>query len=363
MRRTGTLPHVLITGGAGFIGTNLAAYLLARTEERVVIFDNLSRPGVELNLAWLKTLDASGRLRFMRGDVRHPVRVAEAVQNASAIYHLAAPSPPPGIQIDPKMEFDINVTGTVNLLEAARLSGKKPAFLFASSAKVYGPLNSLPVVHEGLASHAADPAFRGVSESAPVDYHCPANSTKSAADQYVREYARLYELPTVALRMSCIAGPGQFGNEGQGWVAHFVYSALAGRPVTIFGDGLQVRDVLHVSDLVNGMQAARAYIGVTAGKAFNIGGGVARSISVREMLSLIEQICHQPVQCHYQPERPCDQAIYISDNSWFSTETGWAPRRTIEQTVRDVSAFWHSHRQRLIHPHTPHRGRSVSRAA
>ena len=365
MRRNGMhhAHHTLITGGAGFIGTNLAAYLLARTEERVLIFDNLSRPGVELNLAWLKTLDATGRLRFMRGDVRNPARVMEAARNANAIYHLAAPSPPPGIDPDPNIDFDINVTGTVNVLEAARLSANKPAFLFASTGKVYGSLNSIPLMHDGLESRAADPSFRGISESAPVDYHCPVNCTKSVADQYVLEYARLHGLPAVALRMGSIAGPGQFGNEGQGWVAHFVYSALAGRPVTIFGDGLQVRDVLHVADLVNAMQSARAYIGVTAGKAFNIGGGPTRSISVRDMLTLIEHVCHRKVECHYKPERPGDQAIYISDNSAFSTETGWTPRRTLEQTVRDVSAFWHSHRQRFILPHTPHRSRSATRAA
>src|SRR5580704_5394353 len=254
--------HVLITGGAGFIGTNLAAHLLAHTDAAVTVFDNLSRSGVELNLAWLKTLAGSKRLRFVRGDVRHEERLVQAARTADEIYHLAAPSAGPELLADPRLDFDVNVTGTVNVLEAARRSGKMPLVLFASTGKVYGTLGSIPLRHTPKRVEPLDAAFHGISETTPIDVYCPYSCTKSVADQYVRDYARHYGLPTVVFRLGCIAGPGQFGNQGQGWVAHFVYSALAGRPVTVYGDGTQVRDILHVSDLVNAVNAARAYVPV-----------------------------------------------------------------------------------------------------
>ena len=340
--------HVLITGGAGFIGTNLAAHFLANSDAVVTVFDNLSRPGVELNLAWLKTLDRARRLRFVRGDVRHAERIAEAARTADEIYHLAAPSPGPALLTEPRLDFDVNVIGTVNVLEAARRSGRSPMVLFASTSKVYGALDSIPLTPGATRLEPADSAFRGSSEASPVDFHCPYACTKSVADQYVRDYARHHSLPTIAFRLGCIAGPGQFGNQGQGWVAHFVYSVLAGRPVTVYGDGLQVRDVLHVADLVNAVNAARAYLPVVAGKAFNLGGGMSRSVSVKEMIALIEQICHKPVQHGNGPARPGDQPFYVSDNTRFLNQTGWMPRRSLEQTVRDISAFWHANRTHVM---------------
>jgi CDP-paratose 2-epimerase len=356
--------HVLITGGAGFIGTNLAAHLLANTDAAVTIFDNLSRRGVELNLAWLKTLDGSRRLRFVRGDVRNNQRITEAARTADEIYHLAAPSAGPDLLAEPRLDFDVNVTGTVNVLEAARHSGRSPLVLFASTGKVYGALDSISLNREATRVQPALPEFRGISEATPIDFHCPYACTKSVADQYVRDYARLYNLPTVVFRMGCIAGPGQFGNQGQGWVAHFVYSALAGRPVTIYGDGLQVRDILHVTDLVSAMNTARAYLPIIAGKAFNIGGGSGRSISLNEMIGLIQKICHQPVHCGYEPVRPGDQLFYVSDNIRFSNQTGWMPRRSLEQTVRDISAFWHANRMDVMRPqHIVVRRKSIERAA
>ena len=210
---------------------------------------------------------------------------------------------------------------------------------------------------------AATPGFRGISEATPIDFHCSYACTKSVADQYVRDYARLHNLPTVVLRMGCIAGPGQFGNQGQGWVAHFVYSVLAGRPVTVYGDGFQVRDVLHVSDLVNAMNTARAYLPVVAGKAFNVGGGVSRSVSVREMISLIEHICHKQVQCSFVPARPGDQLFYISDNTRLFNQTGWLPSRTLEQTIRDISAFWHANRTYVMRAPAPGRSKAIVQAA
>ena len=355
--------HVLITGGAGFIGTNLAAHFLAHTDAAVTIFDNLSRRGVELNLAWLKTLDGSRRLRFIKGDVRNAPRITEAAQSADEIYHLAAPSAGPDLLAEPRLDFDVNVTGTVNVLEAARISGRSPMVLFASTGKVYGALDSVPLNHEGTRVEPAIPGFRGISEATPIDFHCSYACTKSVADQYVRDYARRYNLPTIVFRMGCIAGPGQFGNQGQGWVAHFVYSVLAGRPVTVYGDGLQVRDILHVADLVSAVNAARAYIPVVAGKAFNVGGGKSRTLSVNEMIGLIERVCHRQVQCGYEPPRPGDQLFYVSDNMRFSNQTGWMPQRSLEQTVRDISAFWHANGLYVMRPYVAGRRKSVKRAA
>ena len=355
--------HVLITGGAGFIGTNLAAHFLAQTDATVTIFDNLSRRGAELNLAWLKTLDSSRRLRFVRGDVRNSPRVTEVARTADEIYHLAAPSAGPDLLAEPRLDFDVNVSGTVNVLEAARKSGRFPILLFASTGKAYGALDSIPVKHEATRVQPDIPGFRGISEATPIDFHCPYACTKSVADQYVRDYARLYNLPTIVFRMGCIAGPGQFGNQGQGWVAHFVYSVLAGRPIRVYGDGLQVRDILHVSDLVSAVNAARAYVPVVAGKAFNIGGGMNRSMSVIEMIALIERICHKQVHRGYEAARPGDQLFYVSDNLRFCNQTGWVPRRTLEQTVRDISAFWHANRMYVMRPVESVRRRSVERAA
>src|SRR5579862_3966365 len=179
MRHSANRHHVLITGGAGFIGTNLAAHLLAQTDSSVTLFDNLSRRGVDLNLAWLKTLDGSGRLRFIRGDVRNAHRITEAARTADEIYHLAAPSAGPDLLAEPRLDFDVNVTGTVNVLEAARRSGRNPVVLFASTGKVYGALDSIPLKHNASRLVPADPALRGVSETTPVDFHCSYACTKS----------------------------------------------------------------------------------------------------------------------------------------------------------------------------------------
>lgn len=347
--------HVLITGGAGFIGVNLAANLLARTDARVAIFDNLSRPGVELNLAWLKTLSGAGRLRFIRGDVRDAQRVRDAARNACEIHHLAVTAPPPGVAADLQTEYDVNVNGTLNVLEAALHAPARPPVLFTSTSKIYGSLPAIPLVEEPTRLRAADPHFRGVNESTPLDAHVPPNTTMTAADEHVAQFVRDYGLPAVTLRLGSVAGPNQFGNEGQGWVAHFIYSALSGRPVSVFGDGLQVRDVLHVSDVVEAIIAARAYLGTVSGKSFNIGGGMERSVSVREMLALIQRLCHVPVHTTQQPARPFDQLLYISDNSLFTRYTGWLPRRTLEQTVRDISAFWHAYRTHGYVPARPRR--------
>ena len=336
---------VLITGGAGFIGSNLAERLLREPETRVRVFDDLSRPGVEHNLAWLKEIGASDRLEFIRGDVRNAAEVCRAAKDVDEIYHLAAQVAVTTSIHDPRRDFDINVMGTFHVLEAARRSGRNPFVLFTSTNKVYGSLYGVPVKVSGTRYCADASDFCGVGETEPLDFHSPYGCSKGAADQYVRDYARIYDLPTVVFRMSCIAGPRQFGTEDQGWVAHFLYSTLEEKPITIYGDGFQVRDVLHVADLVDAMLAAREHRTSTAGQIYNLGGGPERAISIVEMLDAIaDETGVKPVLL-YDAIRPGDQPLYVSDTRKLSEHTGWKAKHSTEQTLRAIHHFWRNNQK------------------
>ena len=341
---------ILITGGAGFIGSNLAERLLADPTARVRIFDNLSRHGVRANLDWLNSLDGADRLEVLKGDVRDPAAVVAAVRNVTEIYHLAAQVAVTTSLIDPRTDFDINVSGTFNVLEAARQSGRNPFLLFTSTNKVYGSLHRVPIEIQ-LGHYAASlPDFCGVNEEEPLDFHSPYGCSKGAADQYVRDYARIYNLPAVVFRMSCIAGPRQFGTEDQGWVAHFLYSTLERQPITVYGDGFQVRDVLHVHDLIDAMGEVRTHLPRTAGEIYNLGGGLARAVSVIEMLEAIKQATGVEPSLRYSDVRPGDQPLYVADTSKLAAHTGWYPHRSLGKTLEDINAFWRSNR-RLIAEH------------
>ncbi len=334
--------RVLITGGAGFIGSNLAARLLQVPSTHVMVYDNLARPGVERNLAWLRSLASPGQLAVVPGDVRDRTLLAEAAVGATEIFHFAAQVAVTSSIDDPLADCHTNILGTLHVLEAARAARIPPLVLFTSTNKVYGSLEKLPTQRIGDRYAFADSAFEGVSEQHPLDFHSPYGCSKGAADQYVHDYARIYGVPTVVFRMSCIAGPRQLGTEDQGWVAHFLYSALEGNPVTIYGDGCQVRDVLHVHDLVDAMEAAVAHRQRTAGEVFNVGGGLAQAVSVREALALIERQTGRPVEARYAEARPGDQRIYISDTARLRTATGWRPTRSLDRTFADIGAFWQS---------------------
>ena len=331
---------ILITGGAGFVGSNLAARLLAEPGTKLRIFDDLSRRGVEHNLRWLQSLAPSGRLEWTHGDVRRAGEVAQAAEDATEIFHLAAQVAVTTSVDQPRADMEVNVVGTFNVLEAARRSGNNPFLLFTSTNKVYGSLEGVPVVNSGSCYRAASPQFRGVTESEPLDFHSPYGCSKGAADQYVRDYARIYELPTVVFRMSCIAGPRQFGTEDQGWIAHFLYSVLEGKPITVYGDGCQVRDILHVADLMDAMMAVRQQPAVTAGQIYNVGGGPERAVSVREALREIERLTGEKARLHFSEVRPGDQPLYISDTARLSADTGWSPRRSLTETFSDIYNFW-----------------------
>lgn len=345
---------ILITGGAGFIGSNLAERLLGEQTNKVRIFDNLSRPGVSNNLEWLQGLAGNHRLEFVNGDTRDATAVRDAVCDADEIYHLAAQVAVTTSVECPRGDFEVNALGTFNILEAARCSGRRPFLLFTSTNKVYGSLHGVPVKLEGTQYRAQRPRFLGVNEAEPLDFHSPYGCSKGTADQYVRDYARIYDLPTVVFRMSCIAGPRQFGTEDQGWVAHFLYSVLEGKPITVYGDGFQVRDVLHVSDLVNAMQAVRASFELTAGEIYNLGGGMERAISVVEMLYAIGQETGRQPVVRYSKTRPGDQPLYISDTSKLTRDTGWRPQLSCSDILQSIHRFWREN-CRLLAEHRTHR--------
>ncbi len=348
---------MLITGGAGFIGSNLAQRLLNEPDTTVRIFDNLSRSGVERNVTWLKNLSHAARLDFIRGDVRDAAAVSSAARGVSEIFHLAAQVAVTTSVDDPQADFQVNAAGTMNVLEAARASAHKPFVLYTSTNKVYGSLEGVPVRVKKSRYCAVDASFSGVTEAEPLDFHSPYGCSKGCADQYVRDYARIYDLPTVVFRMSCIAGPRQFGNEDQGWVAHFLYSVLANKPITIYGDGYQVRDILHVHDLVDAMLLARAQQKGTAGNVYNLGGGPTRSVSVLELLQAIEKRTGTAPRLRHAAVRPGDQPLYISDTSKLESDTGWRARRSLTETLDAIHDFWQENAEvissRFIPNNTP----------
>ena len=334
---------VLIFGGAGFIGSNWAEYLLTRTDANVHIFDNLARRKVEHNVKWLKSRPgAASRLKFTIADVRDARAVRKAVYGASEIYHFAAQVAVTTSLEDPRHDFEVNAGGTLNILEAARQSGNRPFLLFTSTNKVYGKL---------VDAEAADGwrEGKGVPESQPLDFYSPYGCSKGTADQYVHDYSRIFRIPTVVFRMSCIAGPRQFGNEDQGWVAHFVYSALQAKTISIFGDGRQVRDVLAVRDLVRAFALAYENQKKTAGHIYNIGGGTENTISLLGLVKTMEMALHVPVRYRFRASRPGDQPIYVTDFSKFHAHTQWAPQRSVLQTLHDIW-HWYEENQSLCLP-------------
>jgi CDP-paratose 2-epimerase len=313
----------LVTGGAGFVGCNLVDKLLTQSNE-VRVFDNLSRPGVERNLEWLRTRHPRG-LAFEKGDVRSFDRVRAAMEGTDGVFHLAGQVAVTTSVSDPREDFGVNALGTLNVLEAARESGAVKFVFYSSTNKVYGALADFGVV-ERSGEYGLKDLPTGVSESAPLDFFTPYGCSKGAADQYVRDYQRIYGLPTVVFRMSCIYGPHQFGTEDQGWVMHFVKSVLAGEPIIIYGDGKQVRDVLYVDDLVEAFLRAAQRIDSCAGKVFNIGGGPANAMPILEVFDHLKALGHDPPPLSFEDWRWGDQKVYVSDISRAARELGWEPK-------------------------------------
>jgi CDP-paratose 2-epimerase len=337
--------HVVVTGGAGFIGSNVAAAFL-RDGHRVTVFDNLVRPGSERNLGWLHSLPEAAELRFVSGDVRDAEQVRAAIggPNVHLVFHFAAQTAVTTSVVDPGTDLQINIVGSHNVLEAVRQSVAPvpPMMFFTSTNKVYGAMPHRDARETESRYVFADPqlAEYGVGEDEPLDFHSPYGCSKGAADQYVHDYSRIYGLRTVVFRMSCVYGPRQFGNEDQGWVAHFMLAVAGGRPLAIYGNGKQVRDLLFIDDLVNAFKLAALHIESTAGQVYNIGGGPASSVSIwAELRSRLEEFAGRELSVRMHDWRPGDQPVYVSDTRRAYHDFGWQPRVGIEEGLRRLWAW------------------------
>jgi CDP-paratose 2-epimerase len=336
---------VLITGGAGFIGSNAASRFLRRGDEAVIL-DNLSRKGCESNIEWLRP---QGSLTFLKVDIRDAGEVRDAFsahRDAALVLHLAGQVAVTQSLDDPDLDCRVNVLGTLNVLEAARAAKIPAPIIYSSTNKVYGQLDDLAIgAANGRCSFADLPC--GVSEDRALDFHSPYGCSKGAADQYVRDYHRIFGLNTVVMRQSCIYGPRQFGVEDQGWVAWFMIAAACDRPVTIYGDGRQVRDILHVDNLIDAFEAAAANIGRVAGSVFNIGGGPENAVSLLEVLRFIEHRRGACVPLRKAAPRPGDQRVYVSDIGRAGRDLGWTPRTSWREGLDGLFEWVREHRQEL----------------
>lgn len=332
--------RILITGGAGFIGCNLAQRLLARGHT-VTVYDNLSRPRTPFNLDWLRQVahDTSGSLQFVEADVRDAAALEFAARSADAIFHLAGQVAVTQSVHDPRADFEINALGTLNVLEAARLAPTQPIVVYASTNKVYGGMEEVAIVEEPTRYRYRDLPY-GIAETQSLDFHSPYGCSKGAGDQYARDYHRIYGLKTVVFRQSCVYGQRQFGVEDQGWVAHFVIAAQFGRPITIYGDGKQVRDVLHIDDLLDAYELALERINSAAGKIYNVGGGITNTLSIwAEFQPILSRLAGQPVvPARYGDWRPGDQPVFVSDIRQIERDLGWRPRIGVEE---GIARLWH----------------------
>ncbi len=330
---------VLITGGAGFIGTNMADRLL-REGQPVIVFDNLSRAGVERNIAWLRRTHGE-LVEFRQGDVRNMAVLTDAVRAAAHVFHFAAQVAVTTSLVDPFLDFEVNARGTLNVLEAVRACADAPSVLFTSTNKVYGDLDDIALRTGCGRYEPVNDAIRaeGIGETRPLEFHSPYGCSKGVAEQYVLDYARTFGIRAIVFRMSCIYGPHQCGTEDQGWVAHFLMAAAHGDPLTLYGDGMQVRDILFVDDLTEAMSRAHQGIGRLTGQAFNIGGGPRNTTSLLELMQLIGELHDSPPLTTFEAWRPADQRYYVSNTRRFEEATGWQPRVGVLEGVRRLDQW------------------------
>lgn len=338
--------RILVTGGAGFIGSNLVNRLLQQGKS-VTIFDNLSRSGCQQNIAWLRQQYGQDAFQLVQADLTDDAALERAASGVERIYHLAGQVAVTTSVKNPRQDFEANALGTFNVLEAARTVANDPIVLYASTNKVYGGMEEVAIAEDELRYYYADFPY-GIAETQPLDFHSPYGCSKGAGDQYVRDYARIYKLRTVVVRQSCIYGYRQFGIEDQGWLAWFIIAALKGRPISIYGNGKQVRDVLFIDDLLDGYEAIVQNIERAAGQVYNIGGGPENTISIwREFGPLLEGLLGRPIPVEYQTWRPGDQPVYISDIRKAGHELGWRPRVPVAQGT-ECLYHWIANNQSLF---------------
>jgi CDP-paratose 2-epimerase len=324
---------VLITGGSGFIGCNLA-HRFCSAGKPVILYDNLSRAGVEANAQWLRQTHGD-LVQVEIGDTRDQRLLGESVRQASAVFHLAAQVAVTSSLTAPTYDFEVNARSTLNLLEALRALPNPPPLIFTSTNKVYGSLDDVDLRNAGERYEPIDEtiASSGIGEDQRLDFYSPYGCSKGAADQYILDYARTFGLPAVVFRMSCIYGPHQFGTEDQGWVAHFLIRALEDRPITLYGDGRQVRDVLFVEDLIDAFLLAKKHIRTLSGQVFNIGGGPGNTTSLLQLVDLITELQAKRPRLRWDTWRPGDQRYYVTNFSKFHTATGWVPQVAMAEGI------------------------------
>ncbi|MDB5384248.1 MAG: CDP-paratose 2-epimerase [Rhodospirillales bacterium] len=334
---------ILITGGAGFIGCNLADRLATEGHD-VLVYDALSRAGVEGNLRWLRQRHPQ-RVSSVIADVRDGDALAKAAGECRAVFHFAAQVAVTTSLADPQEDFAINLQATVQLLEAMRRQGGGAPLIFASTNKVYGDLADVQLEKHDDAWLPQDAALRqsGIGEDRSLEFHTPYGCSKGAADQYVLDFARSFGLPAAVMRMSCIYGQRQMGTEDQGWVAHFLIRALHGEPISIFGDGCQVRDVLDVGDAVGAYMAAWRRIDLVRGRAFNLGGGPSNAISLRQLIARIESLTGKRVATRHEEWRAGDQRYFVSDTRRATEALDLPAPRPWRDGVADLAQWLRVH--------------------
>ena len=352
------MQNYLVTGGAGFIGSNYVNRLILRGEN-VTIYDNLSRPGARLNITWLQETWGEKAYQLVVGDVSNAQAMLELAVEADVIVHLASQVAVTTSVLSPREDFEINALGTFNVLEAARLSGRNPVVLYASTNKVYGGMEEAALLEESTRWRYADlPA--GCPETQRLDFHSPYGCSKGCGDQYTRDYARIYGLRTVVFRQSCIYGPRQFGMEDQGWLAWMIIAAITGSQISIHGDGKQVRDVLFVDDLLDAYDSAIANIDRVKGEVYNLGGGPENVISVwAEFGPLLEEELGKSIPVVWRDWRPGDQKVFVADISKAGQALGWKPKIHVEEGV-DRLISWVKKNQSLFQPPVKNPGRRRS---
>ncbi len=335
----------LVTGGAGFIGSNYVHRLLSRGED-VVVYDNLSR--APRNVEWLRQTFGADSFRLIQADVRDAERLAQAAKDADVIVHLAGQVAVTTSVVNPREDFEANALGTFNALEAARLSGRNPVFIYSSTNKVYGGMEDVEIVEEPTRWRYKEMEM-GCPETQPLDFHSPYGCSKGTGDQYVRDYHRIYGLNTVVMRQSCIYGERQFGIEDQGWVAWFTIAAVVGKPITIYGDGKQVRDILFVEDLLDAYDLAVAKIDVARGQVYNLGGGPQNVMSIwAEFQPKLEKLLGRSIQTARGDWRPGDQRVFYADIRKAERELGWKPKIGVDEGVRRLFEWVSRNRELFV---------------
>ncbi|MDI6825939.1 MAG: GDP-mannose 4,6-dehydratase [Candidatus Aenigmarchaeota archaeon] len=344
------MSRILITGGAGFVGCNLADYFLKKGHD-VTVFDNLFRKNVEKNIGWLKQKHKKG-LTTVKGDIRDFERLLVNVKDVDTMFHCAAQTAVTTSVKNPVEDFEINALGTFNVLEAARQSNTDPIVIFCSTNKVYGNnVNKIPLVEKKTRYEFADPKYKdGIPEDFPTDAdeHTPYGCSKYTGDLYMRDFHDIFGLRTVVLRLSCVYGPLQHGTSDQGWLSHFIISGIFGKPVVIYGDGRQVRDILYITDLARLFELIVKNIKKISGKVYNVGGGSSNTISLLELIQFLKGRLGLELKYSFSKWRPADQRAYYSNITKVKKDLGWSPSVSKEEGIVKTHEWIMNNRHMIV---------------